>query len=52
MAPFTLPSGFPVTDVAVHFEPESTEDLIDALGSVEWRLGGMDQTGVVTGNRI
>lgn len=34
-----LPSHFPVTDVAAHFEPETLDDLIEALGSVEWRIG-------------
>ena len=35
----SLPSVFPVTDVAAHFEPSTEQDLIDALGSVEWRIG-------------
>lgn len=34
-----LPSVFPITDVAAHFQPTTAQDLIDALGSVEWRLG-------------
>lgn len=34
-----LPSVFPTTDVAAHFEPSTEQDFIDALGSVEWRLG-------------
>ena len=34
-----LPSVFPIPDVAAHFKPSSEQDIIDAMGSVEWRLG-------------
>ncbi len=33
-----LPSVFPVTDVGANFQPETEQDMLDCLGSVEWRL--------------